>query len=73
MIQYYGISDFATGSPREALKKSMACNLINDDRWIDLMNDRNLLSHDYDGSIANEKIEIIIEQYFPMLEEFEKR
>ncbi|MCQ2529276.1 MAG: nucleotidyltransferase substrate binding protein [Saccharofermentans sp.] len=70
LIQLYGVSDFATGSPRETLKKSMACNIISEDTWIDMMSDRNLLSHDYDGTIVKEKITIIIGQYLPLLERF---
>lgn len=70
LLQFYGVSDFATGSPRETLKKAVSCNLISEDLWIDMMSDRNLLAHDYDGSIAKEKIVVIVEQYLPMLEKF---
>lgn len=70
LVSYYGIVDFATGSPRDTLKKAMKCELIDDDSWIDMMSDRNILAHDYDGEIAKDKITDIVEIYLPLMEKF---
>lgn len=71
LVNEYGIIDFATGSPRETLKKARSCELIESDSWIDMMCDRNLLAHDYDGEIARDKVGIIINIYLPLFERLE--
>lgn len=71
--EHYGIIEYATGSPRETLKIAYANGLINDDTWLDMMNDRNLLSHDYDGEIAKAKINTIIDIYIPLFIELQKQ
>ncbi len=70
ILSDYGLPDFAVGSPREVLKKAMVCNLISEDAWIDMMTDRNQLAHDYDGELAREKIDDIIDIYIPLLQKF---
>lgn len=67
---YYGVTDFATGSPRDVLRKAMSCSIISEDTWIDMMLDRNALAHDYDGAMAKEKIRTIIDIYIPIMEKF---
>lgn len=73
LCEHYGIIDFATGSPRETLKKAQSNGLINDDAWLDMMSDRNLLAHDYDGEIAKEKINTITELYIPLFINFKEK
>lgn len=73
LVGYYGVVDFATGSPRETLKKASSCGIITEDAWIDMMNDRNLLAHDYDGEIAKNKIMTIIDVYIPTMEKLVAR
>jgi nucleotidyltransferase substrate binding protein (TIGR01987 family) len=66
----YGITDFPSGSPKETLKKARSVDLINDDTWLEMLDDRNELTHDYDYDSALEKYNKIIEKYIPLLQKF---
>ena len=52
LVQYYAITNFVAGSPREVLRESFQANLISDDKWMEMLKVRNELAHDYDGEIA---------------------
>ena len=54
LVQYYAITGFVTGSPREVLRQSFQANLITGDEWMDMLKIRNQLPHDYDGLIVKE-------------------
>ena len=69
VTQEYGLTDFATGSPRETLKSAFSVGIINDDRWMDMLKVRNTLAHDYDGLIATKYFKKIINEYFSLIEE----
>lgn len=68
LIKELGILDFAVGSPRETLKSAFTNQLIDDDCWLQMLRDRNQLAHDYDGKLAAEKFNDIINVYYPLLE-----
>ena len=70
VVKYYGINDFATGSPRETLRLAASVKLISDDHWMNMLSDRNNLSHDYDGTLAAQKVHVIIEEYIPLFQKF---
>lgn len=70
LLEDYGITDFATGSPRETLRTAAANGLISDDRWLQMLRLRNNLTHDYDGRIAENSFHTILDEYLPLLEEF---
>ena len=70
VVKYYKIQDFATGSPREVFRKAKSVNLIRDDIWLDMLNDRNELAHDYDGTFARECVETVVSEYIAVFEEF---
>lgn len=70
LIQYYAITGFVTGSPREVLKQSFQANLITGDEWIDMLKIRNQLAHDYDGVIVKEHCQTIIQEYIDKLYDF---
>ena len=70
LIQYYAITGFVTGSPREVLKQSFQANLITGDEWIDMLKIRNQLAHDYDGVIVKEHCQTIIHVYIDKLYDF---
>lgn len=56
-------------SPRDVLKEAYQIELINDEEiWLKMLNDRNLSSHTYDESLADE-IYVNIKTYYPVLEE----
>lgn len=73
LVHYHGVGDFATGSPRETLRAAAGVGLIADDRWMTMLKDRNNLSHDYDGSLAAEKGNVILQVYLPLFEAFEEQ
>ena len=52
LIQYYAITGFVTGSPRDVLREAFKANLISDDEWMDMLKVRNELAHDYDSEIV---------------------
>ena len=60
----------ATGSPRETLRAAASVNLITDDVWMEMLDKRNELTHDYDGSIAKACFETIVNRYIPLFEQF---
>lgn len=70
MLQYYAITGFVTGSPREVLKQSFQANLITGDEWIEMLKVRNQLAHDYDGVIVKEHCQTIIHEYIDKLYDF---
>ncbi len=70
LVQYYAITGFVTGSPREVLKQSFKANLITGDEWIDMLKIRNQLAHDYDGVIVKEHCQTIIHEYIDKLYDF---
>ena len=51
LVQYYAITGFVAGSPREVLRESFKAELIQGDEWMDMLKVRNQLAHDYDGVI----------------------
>lgn len=70
LIQYYAITGFVTGSPREVLKQSFRANLITGDEWIEMLKVKNQLAHDYDGVIEKEHCQTIIHEYIDKLYDF---
>ena len=46
LVQYYAITNFVAGSPREVLRESFQANLISDDKWMEMLKVRNELAHD---------------------------
>ena len=69
----FGIMDFPSGSPKETLKKAASVELIKSDIWLDMLDDRNNLSHDYDFAFAYEQYDKIIKQYIPVFEELKSK
>lgn len=63
IVGYHMVSDFATGSPREVLRKAFEVNLIHDDIWMEMLKVRNEISHDYDGKVMEEYCSKIVNRY----------
>ena len=61
------------GGPREVIRQAHQYELIDDDYWITMMEDRNLTSHTYDESKAQEVVMQIINTYHPVLQKLEQR
>lgn len=69
-IQYYKVKEFATGSPRETMRIAASLLLISDDAWMDMLDLRNSLAHDYDGQEAENSISLILNVYIGLFEKF---
>ena len=73
LVQYYAITGFVTGSPREVLRESFQASLIDGDEWMDMLKVRNLLAHDYDGTIVTNCCQTIIHAYIDKLYDYQKK
>ena len=71
LVQYYEITGFVAGSPREVLRESFKAALISDDAWMDMLKIRNGLAHDYDSEIVKTHCNTIVEKYIDLFYEFE--
>lgn len=71
LIQYYAMTGFVSGSPREVLRKSFQANLISDEAWMDMLKVRNELTHDYDGEIVKACCCTIVGTYIDLFYDFE--
>ena len=69
--EYQGQTDI-TGS-RDAIRFSLRVGLIDDDRWMDTIADRNLTSHNYDNETAERIVNKIISVYYPLFRKFEEK
>ena len=68
--EYQGLSDIV-GS-RDAIRQTLQSGLINNDKWMDSIRDRNLTSHNYDDDTAQAIVSNIINVYYPLFVEYEK-
>ena len=73
LVQYYAITGFVAGSPREVLRESFQANLIEGDEWMEMLKVRNLLAHDYDGIIVKNSCQTIVDVYITKFEEFQEK
>ena len=73
ILQYYMVSGFATGSPREVLRKAFELNLISGDIWMEMLKVRNEFTHDYDGTIVEKYCKSIVESYIDVMYEYKKK
>ena len=72
LVEYYAMTGFIAGSPREVLKTSYKAELISDDAWMDMLKVRNELAHDYDCEIVKKHCNTIVEKYIDLFYEFEE-
>ena len=73
LVQYYAITGFVAGSPREVLRESFQATLIEGDEWMEMLKVRNLLAHDYDGIIVKNSCQTIVDVYITKFEEFQEK
>lgn len=71
LVQYYAITGFVTGSPREVLREAYKANLISDDDWLEMLKVRNELAHDYDCEIVKTHCDKIVKTYIDLFYDFE--
>lgn len=59
------------GGSRDATRKAFEMSLISDGQsWMDMIMSRNETSHNYDGSMADDVVDSIINRFYPLLAEF---
>lgn len=58
---------------RDAFRKALEMGVIDDERWMESIKDRNLTSHNYDDETAQNVLTAIIEVYAPLLNAFEQK
>lgn len=73
IVQYYMVTDFPAGSPKEVIKKSFQLGIIDDDIWMEMLKVRNEFAHDHDGVIVKEFCEKIVKVYLDKFYEFKNR
>lgn len=73
LVQYYAMTGFVAGSPREVLRESFKAELIQGDEWMDMLKVRNQLAHDYDGVIVKKYCHSIVDKYIGKFEEFQSK
>ncbi len=56
-------------TPRQVIKEAFAAKVISDGEvWINMLDNRNLLSHTYDFSVFDEAVKAIAKHYLPAME-----
>ena len=59
------------GGSSDATRKAFEMSLISDGQsWMDMIKSRNETSHNYDGSMADDVVDSIINRFYPLLAEF---
>ena len=71
IIQDYAVVDFPKGSPREVLRKAFEFRLIQSDLWMEMLKNRNELTHDYDGEIIKDICHEIAGKYMDLFFDFQ--
>lgn len=60
-------------TPRQVLKEAFAAKIITDGQvWINMLDNRNLLSHTYDLSVFEQAVKAIAEHYLPAMAQLHK-
>lgn len=67
LVQYYAITNFVAGSPREVLREAYKANLVSDEVWMEMLKVRNELAYDYDCEIVKEHCNRIVQNYIDLL------
>ncbi len=57
--------------PRDTIKKGFQYDLIDDgEKWLDMLDKRNLLAHTYDEANAKLALELIKTEFYPQIQRF---
>jgi nucleotidyltransferase substrate binding protein (TIGR01987 family) len=68
-MEHTGVT-FTQVVPREIIKQAFAAKIILDGQvWIDMLEERNLLSHTYDAKLFGQTLHHIKKRYLPALEQ----
>lgn len=73
LVQHYAITGFVAGSPREVLRQAFSAELISDENWMEMLQIRNQLAHDYDGVIVKNNCHRIVDNYINIFYQFREK
>lgn len=66
ILESEGFDESKTGSPRKILKSAYGAGILsNEELWLEILEDRNILSHVYDADKAKITVAKIKEKYLP--------
>lgn len=66
LLIYEGISTGKTGAPREIIKAAYQCfDFMDEEKWLQMLGERNSMTHIYDGEAAKRLTDKIIEEFIP--------
>ena len=72
LLKYEGRAVAAMGYPRAIIKEAyITYNFLQEDIWLEMLENRNDMAHIYDGGIARELADIIISKYVPEFQTME--
>ncbi len=72
LLAYEGSKVSATGSPRGIIKEAYAVYpFFNGEVWLDMLKDRNDMTHIYDGNAEKELVNRILDIYIPQFQMLE--
>jgi len=58
-------------SPKQTIRTAFQAGLINDaDKWMEMIQKRNLASHAYDQTILDETVQYIKDEFYPLVTKF---
>ena len=67
LLEYNGISESRTGSPRQVLKAAYQAEMIRDEElWLEALVSRNNFAHAYNRSVAEDIVKQAKEKYYQM-------
>lgn len=69
--EYQGYTD-VRGS-RDAFRQALQMGIIDNAGWMSSIEDRNLTSHNYDEEVAEEVYDAIVNKYYPLFVQFERK
>ena len=73
MKDYLTAEGYNVKSPRESIKKAFEYELIEDGAlWLEALEKRNLAAHTYDEQILEELQLLIMQKYFPIMEQLKE-
>ncbi|MFA8343572.1 MAG: nucleotidyltransferase substrate binding protein [Rhodothermaceae bacterium] len=73
MKDYLESQGFIINSPRDTIKQAFQANIIsNGEVWIEALADRNLTVHTYDETTAEQILEKIKKNYYPLLKRLDE-
>ena len=68
----HGVSQAQSGSPREIIKLGFKAGFISDEEiWLDMLRQRNNLTHIYSEENAENLLQSLVQSYIPALERFQ--